>query len=170
MIPSTPVQLCKRILVILTACVLQLSCALVFAADNGVSAELRAFKVVATANGPALVATTEALPGDTIEYQVTYRNSAASPARDVLATLPVPSGGMAYVAGSAAPAKVMASLDGKQYAPVPLTRTVVRDGKQVTETVPAAEYRFLRWQLGELAPGRSATVSSRMRLEGASKQ
>jgi len=82
----------------------------------------------------------------------------------------VPKGGMAYVAGSAAPAKVMASLDGKQYAPVPLTRTVDRDGKHVTETVPVAEYRFLRWQLGELAPGRSATVSSRMRLEGASKQ
>lgn len=170
MIPSTLVPTFKRMLVILTACVFQLSCALVFAADKGVTAELHAFKVVSGANGPQLVATTEALPGDTIEYQVTYRNGAATPARDVMATLPVPKGGMAYVAGSAAPAKVMASLDGKQYAPVPLTRTVERDGKQVTETVPAAEYRFLRWQLGELAPGRSATVSSRMRLDGASKQ
>jgi len=170
MITSTPVQTFKRILVLLTACVLQLSCALVFAADSGVTAELHAFKVVTTANGPKLVATAEALPGDTIEYQVTYRNAGTTPARDVLATLPVPKGGMAYVADTATPAKVMASLDGKQYAPVPLTRTVVREGKQVTETVPVAEYRFLRWQLGELAPGRSATVSSRMRLEGASKQ
>jgi len=170
MITSTPVQTFKRILVLLTACVLQLSCAFVFAADNGVSAELHAFKVVATATGPKLVPTAEALPGDTIEYQVTYRNGGTTPARDVLATLPVPKGGMAYVADSASPARVMASLDGKQYAPVPLTRTVVREGKQVTETVPATEYRFLRWQLGELAPGRSATVSSRMRLDGASKQ
>ena len=170
MITSTPVQTFKRILVILTACVLQLTCAFVFAADNGVSAELHAFKVVSGANGQKLVATADALPGDTIEYQVTYRNAGAAPARDVLATLPVPTGGMAYVDDSATPAKVQASLDGKQYAPVPLTRNVVRDGKQVTETVPVAEYRFLRWQLGELAPGRSITVSSRMRLDGASKQ
>jgi len=170
MITSTPVQTFKRILIALTALVLQLSCAFVFAADNGVSADLHAFKVVSSANGQKLVPTAEALPGDTIEYQVTYRNTGATAARDVLATLPVPKGGMAYVADSAAPAKVSASLDGKQYAPLPLTRTVVREGKQVTETVPVSEYRFLRWQLGELAPGRSATVSSRMRLDGASKQ
>jgi len=170
MITSTRVQTFKRILVILTACLLQLSCAYVFAADNGVTAELHAFKVVTGANGQKLVATTEALPGDTIEYQVIYRNAGNTAAKDVMATLPVPEGGMAYVADSATPAKAQASLDGKQYAPVPLTRTVVREGKQVTETVPVSEYRFLRWQLGELAPGRSATVSSRMRLEGASKQ
>lgn len=170
MIPLTLVPTFKRMLVILTACVFQLSCAFVFAADKGVTAELHAFKVVPGTNGPQLVATTEARPGDTIEYQVTYRNGAATPARDVFATLPVPKGGMTYVAGSAAPTTVMASLDGKQYAPVPLTRTVERDGKQITETVPATEYRFLRWQLGELASGGSATVSSRMRLDGASKQ
>lgn len=166
MMMSTPVQTYQRILVILTACILQFASAFVFAADNNVNVALKAFKVV----GDKLVPTAEALPGDTIEYQVTYRNGGSTPARDVFATLPVPDGGMHYLADSAAPAKVLASLDGKQYAPVPLTRTVVRNGKQLTETVPVTEYRFLRWPLGELAPGRSVTVTSRMRLDGASKQ
>lgn len=160
----------KRILVILTACVLQFACAFVFAADNGVTATLNAYKVIAGKDGQKLVATTQALPGDTIEYQVTYRNGGTAAAKDVMATLPVPEGGMHYLADSAAPAKVQASLDGKQFAAVPLTRTVMKDGKQLSETVPASEYRFLRWQLGELAPGRSVTVSSRMRLDGATKQ
>lgn len=160
----------KRILVILTACLMQFACAFVFAADNGVTATLHAFKVVAGKDGQKLVATTEALPGDTIEYQVTYRNGGSAPAKDVMATLPVPAGGMHYLADSATPAKVQASLDGKTFSPVPLTRTVMKDGKPVVETVPASEYRFLRWPLGELAPGRSVTVSSRMRLDGATQQ
>lgn len=160
----------KRILVILTACVMQFACAFVFAADNGVIATLNAFKVVTGKDGQKLVATTQALPGDTIEYQVTYRNGGTAAAKDVMATLPVPQGGMHYLADSAVPARVQASLDGKQFAAVPLTRTVMKDGKQLIETVPASEYRFLRWQLGELAPGRSVTVSSRMRLDGATQQ
>lgn len=160
----------KRILVTLTACLMQFACAFVFAADNGVSATLHAFKVVAGKEGQKLVATTEALPGDIIEYQVTYRNAGSTAAKDVMATLPIPEGGMHYLADSATPVKVQASLDGKQFAAVPMTRTVVQNGKQVLETVPASEYRFLRWQLGELAPGRSVTVSSRMRLDGAIQQ
>ena len=166
MITSTPVPNFKRILVILTACVLQLTCAFVFAADD-VSVQLHAFKVTGAANAQKLVPTTEALPGDTIEYQVTYRNGGITPARDVLATLPVPKGGVSYLADSAKPAAVQASLDGSTYAPVPLTRTVTRNGKQLTETVPVSEYRFLRWKLGEIAPGKSITVSSRMRLDSA---
>jgi uncharacterized repeat protein (TIGR01451 family) len=167
MITSTPIPSFKRIFVILTACVLQFACAFVFAADaDHVAVSLKAFKVT----GQKLVPTAEAQPGDTIEYQVTYRNTGTAPARDVMATLPVPDGGMRYLADSAAPAGVQASVDGKQFAAVPLTRTVVRNGKPVTETVPAAEYRFLRWPLGELAPGSSSTVTSRMRLDGVSKQ
>jgi uncharacterized repeat protein (TIGR01451 family) len=167
MITATPVQSFKRILVILTACILQLASAFVFAADKDVTVQLHAFKVVRAADGQKLVPTTEALPGDTIEYQVTYRNAGTAPARDVLATLPVPQGGVSYLADSANPAAVMASLDGTRFAPAPLTRTVTRDGKQQTETVPVAEYRFLRWKLGDIAPGKSITVSSRMRLDGA---
>ena len=157
-----------RTIVILTVFLLQLACMQgASAADNNVNVALHAFKVVTTEAGTKLVATNAAEPGDTIEYQVTYKNAGTTPARDVLATLPVPKGGLAYVADSATPVAVQASLDGATYAPLPLTRTVMRAGKQVVEPVPVSEYRFLRWKLGEIKPGASTTVSSRMRLDSA---
>lgn len=141
-----------------------------FAADPAqpVDVRLQAYQVVAATKDGAekLVPATTANPGDTIEYQVTYQNNGKVPAKAVAATLPVPEGAMAYLEGSAAPKAVLASLDGKQYAPIPLKREVTRDGKRVIETVPPAEYRFLRWQLGDLAPGKAATVTSRMRVAG----
>jgi uncharacterized repeat protein (TIGR01451 family) len=158
----------NRFIAIMTIFLLQLCCMPVASsADNNVLVALQAFKVVTTATGTKLVATDAAQPGDTIEYQVTYSNKGATAARDVLATLPVPKGGLAYVPDSAAPSAVQASLDGATFAPLPLTRTVVRAGKQVVETVPVSEYRFLRWKLGEIKPGASTTVSSRMRLDSA---
>jgi uncharacterized repeat protein (TIGR01451 family) len=141
-----------------------------FAADDQVSATLHAFQVITSGNTVKLVPTTQANPGDVIEYQVTYRNNGTTPARQVLATLPVPEGGMAYLDGTATPAALMASLDGKTFAPAPLKREFVRNGRRQSETVPTSEYRFLRWDLGELAPGQSVTVSSRMRLGDAGKR
>jgi uncharacterized repeat protein (TIGR01451 family) len=155
----------ERIHLTLLLWLAQLMAVPAFAANDEVAITMRAFKVVPTAKGTELVPTESAQPGDTIEYQVTYRNAGDKPARDVTATLPVPAGGMAYVQHSAAPATALASLDGKQFAAVPLQRTVVRDGRRVTEAVPAAEYRFLRWTLGELRSGESTTVKSRMRLD-----
>lgn len=141
-----------------------------FAAPGEVEVTLRAFQVVSAAGASTLVPTTRAKPGDTIEYQVTYTNRGATPARDVKAILPIPKGGMTYLAGSALPAKVLASLDGVNYAPAPLQREVVRDGRRVVEPVPLVEYRTLRWDLGDLPAAKSATVTSRMRLEGAPRQ
>ncbi|MDN4053869.1 hypothetical protein QPK32_12345 [Massilia sp. YIM B02763] len=142
-----------------------------FAADGDqVSATLHAFQVVTSGKDVKLVPTTQANPGDVIEYQVTYQNNGKTPARQVLATLPVPEGGMAYIDGTATPATLMASLDGKTFAPAPLKRQFVRNGRRQSEPVPASEYRFLRWDLGELAPGQSVTVTSRMRLGDAGKR
>ena len=160
----------KRIVLAFFLCLAQLLGAPVFAADSDVAVTMQAFRVVTTAKGAELVRTESAQPGETIEYQVTYRNGGKTPARDVIATLPVPAAGMAYLPDSAAPAAVQASVDGKQFAPVPLQRTVLRDGRQVTEAVPVSEYRFLRWKLGDLAARQSATVTSRMRLTAGAAQ
>lgn len=158
----------NRIIAILTVILLQLCClGGASAADNNVTVALHAFKVVTTTAGTKLVATDAAQPGDTIEYQVTYANKGTTPAREVMATLPVPAGSLVYLPDSAKPAAVQASVDGKRYAALPLMRTVTRDGKQQVEAVPVSEYRFLRWNLGDIAPGASSTVSSRMRLDGA---
>jgi uncharacterized repeat protein (TIGR01451 family) len=138
-------------------------------ATQPVDVRLQAFQVLAATKDAAekLVLATVANPGDTIEYQVTYQNNGKAPAKAVAATLPVPEGAMAYLDGSAAPKAIKASLDGKQFSQIPLTREVTRAGKRVIETVPPAEYRFLRWELGDLAPGQAATVTSRMRVAGA---
>ena len=137
-----------------------------FAADSqAVDVRLQAFQVVAQNKGSEkLVPATEANPGDTIEYQVTYQNNGKSAAKGVAATLPVPEGAMVYLDGSAAPKAVQASLDGKQFSPLPLTREVMRNGRRTVEPVPPEQYRFLRWDLGDLAPGKAATVTSRMRV------
>jgi len=160
----------ERVFLFLALCLFQLSSA--FAAPSDVNVTLQAFQVVGMNNATKdvkLVPTTRANPGDTIEYQVTYRNSGNTPAQQTKALLPVPEGGMAYLPDTASPAKVEASLDGKTFAPVPLKREVVREGKKVTEAVPASEYRFLRWDLGDLPPGQAVTVKSRMRLNSANR-
>lgn len=153
-----------KILFAFFLCLAQFALSPAYAAGNDVAVTMQAFQVLTTANGIELVPTDAAKPGDTIEYRVAYSNTGKAPVRGIVATLPVPASGMAYVPDSATPAAVLASLDGKTFAPVPLQRVVLRNGRSVTETVPATEYRFLRWTLGELVAGQSATVKSRMRL------
>lgn len=155
-----------RILNILLFWTIVLAGTNVFAAETrAVDVRLQAFQVVSQDKGAeTLVPALEADIGDTIEYQITYQNQGKDVARAVAATLPVPEGAMRYLAGSAAPKAVQASVDGKTFAPLPLTREVVRKGLRIVERVPASEYRFLRWDLGDLAPGQAITVTSRMRV------
>jgi uncharacterized repeat protein (TIGR01451 family) len=115
-------------------------------------------------------------PGDVLEYHVVYRNEGKAPAKDLLATLPVPANTLVYLPSTAFPQGVLASLDGKTYAAPPLVRTVtLADGTKATREVPVTEYRFLRWRVAELRPGASLTVGARMRIvaetaEGASSK
>jgi hypothetical protein len=70
------------------------------------------------------------------------------------------------VKGSASPQKVEASLDGQTFAPVPLMRKEkTADGRTVMREVPVAEYRALRWPLGNLSAKQSRTVTARVRVE-----
>ena len=138
----------------------------VFAAQpGGVVIDLIGQKVVNGADGKEKFESSDkAKPGEVIEYKAVYRNTGKIKATDVLATIPIPLG-TEYLSGSAKPAKVMASLDGKEYAPVPLKREVtLPSGKKEMRTVPYEEYRFIRWELKSLDPGKSATVSLRVRL------
>ena len=133
-------------------------------------------KVVLTASKIVSVNGTEqrqpgdkAKPGEVIEYVAEYHNSAKSPVSNMVATLPVPTG-MEYLPDTAAPAQVMASTDERNYAPVPLKRMVrAADGKMVEEQVPYAEYRSLRWKLGELPGETSRNVKARMKVRATEK-
>ena len=134
-------------------------------ADNTVTVQLTANRVTKAQGRESLVPAEQARPGETLEYRAVYRNDGAAEARNLAATLPIPRG-TTYVAGSASPARVEASLDGNRFAAVPLTR-VVRgaDGRDVVREVPVSEYRALRWPLGSLASRQSRAVTARVRIE-----
>ena len=156
-----------RLFVLLLAGVAALLSQQTFAAEP-LSATLEAHKVIRAADGKEqFVAASEAKPGDLLEYRATYKNVSAKPLRAVMATLPVPASGVEYLLSSASPAGAQASINGAQFAPAPLQRLVkLPDGTQQQQLVPAADYRFLRWPLGDLPAGASNTVSARVRVIG----
>jgi hypothetical protein len=105
-------------------------------------------------------------PGDTVEYEATYQGTASQATRNVQVTVPVPTGGLQYVA-PATPAVpgLAASTDGKTFQPVPLMRrTTLADGRVELRAVPVSEYRFLRWNLGDVPAGASRSVRARMQM------
>ena len=128
-------------------------------------------KVVLVANKIVTVNSVEqrehgdkAKPGDVIEYVAEYKNPDKNLVKNVVATLPVPSG-MEYVPQTAAPEQVTASTDDVTYAPIPLKRSVRgADGKMAQQLVPYSEYRSLRWSLGDIAGGNSKSVKARMKV------
>jgi uncharacterized repeat protein (TIGR01451 family) len=129
-----------------------------------VETRLEARKVVRDAEGrDSLVAAEAVKPGETIEYVATYRNTGQQPVRNLAATLPIPAN-TEFVSGSARPQDAQASLDGRTFAPMPLKRRVVREGRTVEEEVPAREYRYLRWFPGELGGEKSLTFTARVRV------
>jgi len=104
-------------------------------------------------------------PGEIIEYQVTYTNKGKAPVSNLTANLPIPEG-TEFLRASAKPVLgAKASLGDGKFDPIPLKRKVkTPDGKEVEQEVPLVQYRVLQWSLGELAPGKSAIVSARVRL------
>ena len=150
-----------------TCCAALLMSGAAYAADGrDVTVDLSAQRAVISAEGKeTLGPASQARPGDTIEYTAVYRNVGRSTAKKLEATLPIPAGSMGYVPGSASPQAVRASVDGKTFASPPLMRTVtLPDGTRELREVPASEYRFLRWDLGELPSGKSTSVKARMRV------
>lgn len=133
-------------------------------------------KVVLTASKIVTVNGTEqrqpgdkAKPGEIIEYVAEYRNTSKSSVSNVVATLPVPAG-MEYLPDTAVPPQVMASTDEHNYAPVPLKRMVRgADGKMIEQQVPYAEYRSLRWKLGEIPGESSKSVKARTKVRATEK-
>jgi uncharacterized repeat protein (TIGR01451 family) len=137
-----------------------------WAADAGpVTVELTARRISTAPSGEEVfLPGNAARPGDVVEYVAVYRNTGRTGIRNVEATLPVPAG-MEYVPTGAVRPPAAASLDGRTYRPVPLTRVVtLPDGRKETRTVPYAEYRYLRWTIGELAGGGSTALRARARV------
>jgi uncharacterized repeat protein (TIGR01451 family) len=139
------------------------SCALAYA-EGDVKVDLTAHRILVSQGKETRLPAEQAEPGDVIEYRATYANRGNTPVRNLEATLPVPAG-LEYLPRTAHPVRLLASLDGRTFAPVPLTRRVkLPSGKTVVREVPAAEYRALRWSIGSLAANSARTVEARMRV------
>ena len=105
-----------------------------------------------------------AKPGDILEEVATYTNTSRSSLKGFEATLPVP-GDTELVMASIKPANAMASVDGKTFAKLPLVQTVRQsNGAEVEQPVPLGQYRYLRWYPGEIAAGKSMTVTARFKV------
>ena len=129
------------------------------------SLELRAFKIAAAVPGRAeqRLDAAQAHAGDQLEYEAVYTNPTAAAVHHVLVTIPVPDNGVEYLLGSGSPDT--ASRDGKQFAALPLQRVeTAADGRKVSRPAPAADYRFLRWDLGDVPAGATRTVRTRVHL------
>jgi uncharacterized repeat protein (TIGR01451 family) len=124
---------------------------------------LDARKVVLVDGRESLVDAAAVRPGDLIEYVATYRNTGKGAITGLQATVPIPPQ-TEFVPGSARPAQAQASVDGRNFAAIPLKRTVTRAGKQIEEQVPFREYRALRWFAGELVGGSTAAFTARVRV------
>ena len=133
-------------------------------AEGDVAVSLTAHRILVSQGKEARLPAEQAKPGDVIEYRATYVNRGSTAVRDLEATLPVPTG-LEYLPRTAQPLRLQASLDGKSFAPVPLTRRVrLAGGKTEVREVPASEYRALRWSIGSLGAKSARTVGARMRV------
>ena len=123
-------------------------------ADNSLKMELTANKVVKNADGKISYLPVNTAPtGTVVQYKATYTNTINQNINDLAVTLPIPAN-MVFN-GEAMPASAQASIDGKNYADMPLMRKV--DGKMVK--VPYSEYRMLRWNIKLLPAKKSAAVA-----------
>lgn len=123
-------------------------------AADALKMELTANKVVKNVEGKVAYLPVRTAPaGTVIQYKATYTNTVNQNINDLAVTLPIPAN-MTFT-GDVSPASAQASVDGKNYADMPLIRKV--DGKVVK--IPLSEYRSIRWNIKLLPANKSADVS-----------
>ena len=135
-------------------------------ADTGkLISQLKVWNVVTQADGAETLQPAQTVkPGDVLQYSTVYTNPGQRAVNRLVTNLPIPVG-TEWVATGTVPSTVLASLDGKVFAPVPLMRKTRRaDGQLVDVPVPLAEYRSLRWPEQQLAAGASFTNTARVRV------
>lgn len=123
-------------------------------ADDALKMELSANKVTTTSDGKVTYAPISTAPaGTVVQYKASYLNTIDKDIEDLAVVLPIPAN-MTFT-GDASPASAQASVDGKNYADMPLMRKV--DGKMVK--IPYSEYRTLRWNIKLLPAKKTAAVT-----------
>lgn len=133
--------------------------------EEAINVALNVLKVERAAGGEEVFVGAETIrPGDVLQYQIVYKVMGKDEVLELLAQLPIPEG-MEYIPDSARPAKVQASVEGKDFSPLPLQRRVkTADGQDSLEEIPPLSYRALGWPMRGLAPGDEVMVSARLRV------
>ena len=135
-------------------------------ADTGkLVSQLKVWTVVKQADGAETLQPAQTVkPGDVLQYSTVYTNPSQRAVSRLVTNLPIPAG-TELVATGTVPSTVLASLDGKVFAPAPLMRKTRRaDGQLVDVPVPLNEYRSLRWPEQQLAAGGTFTTTARVRV------
>lgn len=127
---------------------------------------LNAFIVTQDRSGnETLLPTTHVKPGDLIEYQASYSNVSTQTIRQLKGVLPIPAGQMQFSQDSARPGQAQASVDGSHFDNIPLMQKYkLANGRVKITPTPLEKYRALRWNFGDLAPGKIVKVSARMHV------
>ena len=128
---------------------------------------LKQFKVVKGESGNVnLVDVKAVMPGDVLEYRAVYSNRGAT-ALPVVATLPIPDS-LEYLKDSANANAEFAhtvALKDSRYSKEPLVQKILTaSGATVSQPFPYAAYRYVRWDLGNLSPGKSVELSVRVKV------
>jgi|25BtaG_2_1085352.scaffolds.fasta_scaffold00569_3 hypothetical protein len=125
-----------------------------------VQVKLTANEVVKNSKGVEQLRNIGSLNGkEVVRYSATYTNTSDGAISDMAVTLPIPAN-MSFN-GAASPSSALASIDGVNYLPMPLTQVI--DGKTVK--VPYSQYKSLRWQIKLLPARKSATVTADTQLD-----
>ena len=125
-------------------------------------------KVVIVDGKETLQSAEIAKPGEILEEVVTYSNKSKALLKRLEATLPIPANTELMMA-SVKPGNGKASIDGRQFFPLPLKRRLKQaNGLDIEQLVPLSEYRYLRWYPGDLAADSSLIFSARFKLSNES--
>jgi uncharacterized repeat protein (TIGR01451 family) len=131
---------------------------------KAVAVVLTQSKVVKDAQGKEqLVDASSVKPGDIVEYRAVYTNNTGKPVTGLVADLPIPEG-LEYQPRSAKPGASLVQAATKEavFGSEPLVRKAAGNK---SEPVPYADYRSLRWTLGQLPANGSTAVSARAKVE-----
>lgn len=109
----------------------------------------------------------EALPNDTLEYELTFTNTQGRELRNVVFTNPIPQG-LVLLSGSvrtSAAASVAYSIDGgATYSEQPMV-TVTEGGRTVRRPADPSSYTHIRWTVMEgVAPNAGVTAEYAVRV------
>lgn len=138
-------------------------------AEGPLSSEIQSYLIErAQDGGEQRIPTTQAAPGDVIEYQLVYKNTSTQPLSGLVVTGPIPAN-TRYVEASAQTAVdagfVVSADDGGHFGTEPLIDTTRRAAGEEQAVIPAEAYTHVRWMPNTaIQPGQVQTYSYRVRV------